>query len=251
MRRLVAANPLSVVNPCVAVKKDGSCERLALDRVFQRLRQAEDGTEGPVRVVHFGDSLIASDHITDLVRQRLHERFGSAGRGMLLVDRLSRFAGRRVRTGVASQNWTLDVITMEKPRDKFFGYTGASFTASQDGESTVFDVGPNNTAEIFFLAHKDGGSMDVLADDKKLKTIDTKSAELKSSVEEVKLPPGTKALKIVAKRGVRIFGVSLEAGVPGVVYESLGLLLLARLVPRSRPRDADGSAITTGSADNP
>lgn len=224
MRRLVAANPLPVVNPCVEVKKDGSCERLALDRFFARLRQAEDGTEGPpVRVVHFGDSLIASDHITDLVRQRLHERFGSAGRGMLLVDRLSRFAGRRVRTGVASQNWTLDVITMEKPRDKFFGYTGASFTSSQDGESTVFDVGPNKAAEIFFLAHKDGGSMDVLADDKKLTTIDTKSAEPKSSVGEVKLPAGTKSLKIVAKRGVRIFGVSLEAGVPGVIYESLGL----------------------------
>lgn len=46
-------------------------------------------------------------------------------------------------------------------------------------------------------------------------------------------------------------GPSADPRLSVAVAGSLGLLLLARLVPRSRPRDADGSAITTGSADNP
>jgi hypothetical protein len=223
MRRGVNASPLPVDVPCVEPAAQG-CTRFALDRFFGRLAAAESGEEGAtVRVVHFGDSLIASDHITDLVRQRLHERFGSGGRGMLLVDRLGS-AGRRVRTGNASPGWTLDVITMANPKDKFFGYTGASFTASKDGESSEFDVGVNRDVEIHYLAYEAGGVLDIEADGKVVGTVDMKSATPESRIHRLTLPEGTALMRLVARtKGTRVYGVSLEAHVPGVVYESLGL----------------------------
>jgi lysophospholipase L1-like esterase len=223
MRAKVGAAPRPVVIPCVETNGE-VCSRSALDRFFARLGRAEDGEpDGIVRVVHFGDSLIASDHITDLVRQRLHERFGSAGRGTLFVDRLSRFAGRRVRTGVASEGWRLDVITMSKPIDRFFGYTGASFTAEKGGENTVFDVGPNRFVEVMYLRTPDGGQLEAQADGQKIAELDTRG-EASTESFAFELPAGTQKLKLVAKtKNVRIYGVALEARVPGVVYESLGL----------------------------
>ena len=221
MSRAVNADPVPVVMPCVEPKPGGGCKRFALDRFFARLSEVEQGKEGSVvRVVHFGDSLIASDHITDLVRQRLHERFGSAGRGMLLVDRLSRFAGRRVRTGVASPDWALDVITMAKPKDTYFGYTGASFTATKDGESSEFEVGPNRFVEIHFLAYPEGGILDIEVDGKVAKTIDTKAAAPKPTIDRLQLPEGTKTMRVVARtKGPRVFGVVLEAGVPVTIVK--------------------------------
>jgi hypothetical protein len=222
MREKVGAAALPLVNPCVEGEGEGC--RHALDRFFERLSAAEAGEGGPLRVVHYGDSLIASDHITDMIRLRLQQRFGSAGRGFLLVDRLSRFAGRRVRTGKASLGWELDVITARNPPDRFFGYSGASFTAIKDGEHSDFEVGANRHVEVFYFQYPRGGVMEIYADDALLKTVTTAGEERRCEVVAVTLPPGTKNLRVVAKkRGLRVFGVALEAEVPGIVYESIGL----------------------------
>src|SRR5262249_53001596 len=71
-----------------------SCQVWSLDPLFEAL----DATEAklrttPVRIVHLGDSLIASDYISDVLRRRLEKRFGSGGRGYLFIDRPSRFSG--------------------------------------------------------------------------------------------------------------------------------------------------------------
>jgi hypothetical protein len=223
VRQEVSAAPEPISNPCVEGTEE-ACDRRALDRFFFSLSEVEAGVpDAIVRVVHYGDSLIASDHITDLVRLRLHQRFGSAGRGFLLVDRLSRF-GRRVRSGTATENWKKDAITFGKLPDRHFGYTGVSFTADKDGESSSFEVGPNRWVEIFLLKQPGSGALEISADDKLLRTVETASEVPETTVEGLLLAEGTQTLKLKAKsRGVRVFGVSLEAGVPGIVYETIGL----------------------------
>ncbi len=213
-------------NPCVQ-KTGDTCQRYALDRFFRRLADAEDKKPGAVaRVVHYGDSLIASDKITDMVRLRLQERYGSAGKGFLLIKKFNSFQ-RGNRMGEGTGGWILDVITQGLLRDHYFGYTGASFTAQKAGERSVFkDIGKSRLAEVFYLLQRGGGELQVLADNQVVQTIDaqTNAAVKEAQIAKIELPEGTQTMTLRAtKPGARVFGVSLEAQVPGVSYESVGL----------------------------
>jgi hypothetical protein len=104
-------------NPCV--EQEGEvCARTALDPFFVTLDSvARRDLAARAGVVVLGNSLIASDHVTDVVRARLVERFGDAGKGFLLPDRLSKVAGRRVRTGEASAGWEVSTFASDPPKD--------------------------------------------------------------------------------------------------------------------------------------
>jgi lysophospholipase L1-like esterase len=206
---------------------DDDCKERALDRfVGKLLRAAEKEQDAIVRVVHYGDSIIASDHITDVVRTRLQERFGSAGKGFLLITRYNA-RQRRLRTGAASKGWRTEHIAQGKLADRNFGYAGSSFIAEKAGEESVFsDVGESRTAAIYYLEHPEGGTLEIWADDKLLRTLETKSPYgiSDAKIAELQLPEGTQAMKLKTRgKNVRLFGVSLEARVPGVIYESIGI----------------------------
>jgi lysophospholipase L1-like esterase len=204
------------------------CRRRALDRFFARLREVDtaSSTAPAVRVLHFGDSLIASDKITDRVRLRMQERFGSAGRGFLMIRKFNRFQ-RGNRTGDGTGGWLLDVITQGVLQDRFFGYTGASFTAQTARERTVFSpLAGSRYVEVYFLEEPQGGAVEVSAGDVPLGVVDTRGSKLKrrARVQRFELPDGAESVRLQATRaGARVFGVVLEADVPGVVYESIGL----------------------------
>ena len=63
----------------------GGNERF-FDELFAALEQAE---EKPVRIVHYGDSQIEDDRLTGTIRERLQERFGGNGPGMMPARKLS------------------------------------------------------------------------------------------------------------------------------------------------------------------
>ena len=56
------------------------------DPLFAALERAE---QQPLRIVHYGDSQIEEDRITGTVRERLQERFGGSGPGMMPAFRRS------------------------------------------------------------------------------------------------------------------------------------------------------------------
>lgn len=200
------------------------CNRRALDRFMKTLSRAYDREDGAVaRVVHYGDSIIASDHITDVVRLRLQERFGSAGKGLLLIARYNA-RQRRLRTG-DGEGWKPQHIAQGELPDFDFGYAGSAFTAEKDGASSVFEnIGESRFADIYYLQQPGGGALEILADDKVVKSIDTNGDARAAKIAEAELPEGTKTMRLVAKKtGTRVFGVALEAKVPGVIYESIGV----------------------------
>lgn len=57
-------------------------EPTALDRFFEALRHP-DTHNGPVHVLHYGDSQIEGDRITDFLRMKLQGRFGGNGPGLV------------------------------------------------------------------------------------------------------------------------------------------------------------------------
>jgi lysophospholipase L1-like esterase len=207
------------------LEKDGErCKRRPLDRFFAKLEEAAERKDGAIaRVVHYGDSIIASDHITDVVRLRLQERFGSAGKGFMLVTRYNE-RQRRLRAG-EGKGWKSLHIAMGELKDQHFGYAGSSFVAEKDGATAVFDaIGESRFVTVFYLEHPNGGALDIVADGNVVKTIETHGAASTARVAEAELPAGTKQAMIVAKKaGTRVFGVALEANVPGVIYESIGV----------------------------
>lgn len=221
------AAPLS--NPCVQGEAP-ACQRRALDRFFEALARAETpepkAPPSKVRIVHFGDSLIASDKITDRVRLRLQERFGSAGPGFLFVRKFNRFQ-RGHRTGDGTGGWVLDVITQGVLRDRYFGYTGAAFTAQAAGEQAAFRrLGGARSVEVFYLADANGGRLAFEADGEAVSNLETRRFEgPEAARHRFVLPRGTEELVMRAEtHGSRVFGLVFESdGLPGVVYESIGL----------------------------
>jgi hypothetical protein len=58
----------------------------ALDAFYARLRETDAHKPGAVtRILHYGDSTIASDYISGTARRRLQARFGDAGHGFILT----------------------------------------------------------------------------------------------------------------------------------------------------------------------
>jgi len=201
------------------------CEESGMAPFFAALEALRDGRRTqPVRVEHLGDSLIASDHITDVVRNRLQERHGSGGKGFVYIDRPTR-SGRGVRAGQASPGWEfIRVIDRAPPKDRL-PMSGVAFTAggAAGPQDVRFAIEDARTAEISFLAQPGGGTVQVLADGKSLQKVQTRWTPAEVAIARIKLPTGAKTLTLKSRGKVELHGVSLENGNPGVVYDTIGL----------------------------
>ena len=222
------ASPL--VRPCLpsASKQGGGCSYRALDRFFAALGRAEAGASdaGPVRIVLFGDSLTASDRITNRARYRLQQRFGSAGRGFLMAKRINQLQLGR-HTGRGSRGWSLDIITssLSKLPDRHFGFSGASFTAQGPGETLTYTrLGSSRYLKLFYYAYAGGGEIELRVDDQPYSRWNTFAPVESGAFASFVLPSGARKLSIRSlNKGARIYGVSLETEAPGVILSTLGL----------------------------
>ncbi len=230
----VEVGPLSTL-PAIELREVRALERLAarvqathvevefpeaLEPFFTALEGMAQG-DGPVRVVHLGDSQIASDHITDVVRRRLELRHGSAGPGFLFVDRPTKGAGRTVRTGLASDGWDVVKLT-DRARPGLLGFSGVRFTGKA-GQHARFDVRGADTVELAYVSAD--GELELSVDGRPLRSVPTLSEEDGGlAFAEALLPKGARTLTVTSRRGeVSLFGVTLERGGRGVVYDTVGL----------------------------
>lgn len=223
LREKMGARHVDIEPGCRRMGPTG-CVETGLAPFLDALEALHEGTRTtPVRVEHLGDSLIASDHITDMVRARLQERHGSGGKGFLYIDRPTR-SGRGVRAGQASPGWEFTrIIDRAPPKDRL-PFTGVAFSASAASPQEVrFATEDAHTAELFFLAQPGGGSVQVLTDGKPLQRVQTRWTPAEVAFSRVKLPEGTQTLTLKTRGKVELHGVSLENGAPGVVYDTLGL----------------------------
>jgi lysophospholipase L1-like esterase len=202
----------------------GECLKQSLDVFFERVEAIRTGERFlPVRVVHLGDSQIASDFITDLVRRRLEMRYGSGGRGFLFVDRPTPGAGRKVRTGEASEGWEVVKLT-DSERSGPLGFSGVRFV-SRDGRNTRFRLEPAaRVAEVHFATSPRGGTVYLNADQKTVSKVLTRFTDSEFAFTRIWLPRKARTLELRASKGdVNLFGVALESGGPGIVYDTVGL----------------------------
>ncbi|WP_224361439.1 GDSL-type esterase/lipase family protein [Hyalangium versicolor] len=223
LREKMGAQHVDIETGCRRMGAAG-CEESGLAPFFAALNELrEDRRRQPVRVVHLGDSLIASDHITDMIRARLQERHGSGGKGFLFVDRPTG-SGRSVRTGTASEGWQITrLIDRNYPKDKL-GYTGVAFASAGTGSQSVrFPAEGARVAELFFQTQPTGGTVSFNADGKPLQRLLTRFELPGVAFSRFSLPEDTKTLSLQTMGKVELHGISLENGLPGIVYDTIGL----------------------------
>lgn len=240
LRERLGAKHVDIELNCRKARADGTCEEDGLAPFMRALGDLRsDARRTPVRVVHLGDSLIASDYITDMVRDRLQERFGSGGPGFLYIHRLAS-AGRGTRAGTASTDgWKMErLVDTHWPKDRV-GWTGVAFSTSGPAQATRYSVEGAREAELFFLAQPANGAVQVAVDGKNTQRLQTRAFGPKSEAAfaRLRLPEGAKTLTLTASGKTELHGVSVESGTPGVVYDTVGLLGgMAEVYLRAQPQ---------------
>jgi lysophospholipase L1-like esterase len=225
LSKTLEAPGASVENPCVRFDEKG-CTQTALDPFFATLDAVDARESGAIStVVTLGNSLIASDHVTDVVRARLAHRFGDGGRGFLLPDRLSKVAGRRVRFFNDTATTEIYTFAQKPPKRSEFGFAGSMHESTKADDRITWKLKGAASARLFWLDHEGAAPFRLEVDGQPLSTVEPQRPEEPTDrIVDVELPPGGKSLVLTAAGpGVVLYGVALERAEPGVVWDTIGV----------------------------
>lgn len=222
--RVLRAQPRVLENPCVQHTPAGLCTKTALDGFFARVDAHDAAARGearaeqaPARVLWIGNSLTASDHITDVLRARLKDRLGDAGQGFLYADLLTKGYGRRNRTGRA-QGMALEVIGVGAPADVPYGIGGGHHRTTSRWAKATWRLKGERSARFVLGAPAGGADIEVRVDGRRVHTAHTAAGRVSVPV---RLPAGGKTLSLRVKTaGTRVYGVDLLKDAPGATLDT-------------------------------
>jgi lysophospholipase L1-like esterase len=189
---------------------------------FQRLMQLASGeVTTPVHVLHFGDSHTAGEDWTGTMRLLLQRRFGDGGSGYSLAGHP--FAGYRrfgTRHG-ATPGWQTDGLASGEG-DGYYGLGGVSIYTRRAAQSVYIEADCSQV-EVYYLQMPGGGDLELLDNDRIVKTFST-DGEIAATSFTYKTTPGIHTLKLLTlqNRPVRLLGWSTDRDT-GITYESLGI----------------------------
>ncbi|HLO66365.1 MAG TPA: GDSL-type esterase/lipase family protein [Holophaga sp.] len=203
----------------------------ALEGVFARLEALEkgQGEAGVVRILHFGDSHVASDHLTGRLRSLLHQRFGDAGPGFLMPARPWRGYPHAGLVQHIGRKWPAFSLR-SKEADGLFGLAGAAVTIPEGetyqvtGPFTGFRVqtlGPGVEAPLITVADPAGAPLP-LALASRTEAVPGER-QLQSFSQTGLGAAGPLELSVALPGSTRLLGVELLSGRPGIQYDELGL----------------------------
>lgn len=200
---------------------------------YGALLATEQGRPGAVtRVVHYGESPTTADMITADVRSLLQRKFGDAGHGFALVAKPWAWYHHR-GIDIRGEQWSIHPAHQGSLKDGFFGLGGVTFVGTAGSTATVTALDKRHTmVEVAYLAQPGGGSFQVVADKTPLGTVETGAEAPAPGFAAFTIPEGAGTFSIGAVTGkVRLFGVRLGNGRPGVMYDSVGLNGASIVVP--------------------
>jgi lysophospholipase L1-like esterase len=204
----------------------------ALDGFSARLARTDRREPGAVtRILHYGDSTIASDYISGTARRRLQGRFGDAGHGFILIANPWQWYFHNDVQHASNGDWAASRLQGPLAPDRMYGLGGVSFT-SYGGGLAAFATAPGgdfgrnvSRFDLYYLEQPGGGDVELTVRGAPAERLSTRGATKQSRVHSVRTTDGESRLTVRAAGGgpVRLFGVALERDEPGVVYDALGL----------------------------
>jgi len=193
-----------------------------LSGFYTALARLESGQRTrPVVVVHLGDSHIAADGFSGDLREKLQQRFGDAGRGLMPPGKPYKYFNARGAITQQSPGW--------KTANSFnnatgpYSITGIRLEAASAGETLRLEVknpARQNRIEVEFLTGPEAGSVELKAGTKTHK-VDLTSADKR--IRRFKTTAREVSIKTLDGRRVSVLGWSSLVEKPGIRYVSLGL----------------------------
>jgi lysophospholipase L1-like esterase len=203
----------------------------ALDAFFARLARTDRQETGAVtRILHYGDSTIASDYVSGTVRRRLQARFGDAGHGFILIANPWEWYFHNDVLHYSLGEWEASRLAGPLAADGMYGLGGVSFSSYGGGDAT-FGTAPHgdfgrsaSRFDLYYLEQPTGGDIEVSVHGGPVERFSTRGGSKVSRVHVVHTVDGESRLRVRAVGGgpVRLFGVALERDRPGIVYDALG-----------------------------
>lgn len=201
----------------------------AMTSFYQALaRTSAEGSTEMTRIIHYGDSMLTGDTISDAARRVLQERFGQGGHGFILPGRPWPWYRHQGVNTWNSNGFRINRITANPTPDGCLGLGAVSFRTFQGGSRFMVEPAEGELVSrfvLFYLAQPRGGDLTLTIDEAARERLSTASEERVSRAHEVDVPEGAHRLTVTYNGNgeVRIFGVVLERPGPGVVYDSLGV----------------------------
>jgi lysophospholipase L1-like esterase len=192
-----------------------------------------------IRILHYGDSQIEGDRITDYLRQKLQTHFGGKGPGIVAAMPVTQCVGLRQ---TYSDNWDrYNIFTSKDSRVQHSNYgVAAGFCrfANYTDTSTVKNAWlkiktTNATGErfaayskvqLFYAATRKKTQIQFYENDV-LKKTDTLATKGNFNITQFNLTqaPNTFEIKFQGKDSPDIFGLNLEGNDGGVMVDNFGL----------------------------
>jgi lysophospholipase L1-like esterase len=202
----------------------------ALDPFFEKLARTQRKEAGAVtRILHYGDSTIASDYISGTMRRRLQARFGDAGHGFILIANPWEWYFHNDVNHSSSGHWLASRLAGPIAADGMYGLGGVSFSGYAGdiawfGTATHGDYGRSvSRFDLYYLEQPGGGNVELRVDDAHVQRFSTRGEAKVTRVRSLHVDDGPAKMSVRVLGGpVRLFGVALEREVPGVVYDALG-----------------------------
>jgi lysophospholipase L1-like esterase len=203
----------------------------SLDAFFARLARTDRKEHGAVtRILHYGDSTIASDYVSGTMRRRLQARFGDAGHGFILIANPWEWYFHNDVLHASDGDWKASRLAGPVAPDGMYGLGGVSFTSygggvAWFGTAARGDFGRHvSRFDLYYLEQPGGGDVELGVRGAAPERFSTRGDAKASRVHSVRVDDGEAKLTLRALGGgpVRLFGVALERDEPGIVYDALG-----------------------------
>ena len=187
----------------------------------------------PVRIIHYGDSILTTDQLSGRIRYVLQKNFGDAGHGFVLMGQPWRWYSHLDVIHGAKGKWRPRPFTSDPLADGLYGLGGVAFQAKRGSRGRAW-AGTSDEGEIgrivenfdlSYLEQPGGGSFELTCNDKKVETISTKADVKRVVHKQIKVSRGAGKIEVKYNNDgrLRLFGVTLESGIPGIVYDSLAI----------------------------
>ncbi len=203
-----------------------------LDRFYGALARSDASLEGAItRVVHWGDSAIGIDGIPGAIRRRMQTRFGDSGHGFHAIAQPNTSYRHREVEFRENKKWGNCFIIFKCREDGRYGLGGVT-SRSIGGAQSSFAPSQKHSSglvskfELWYAAQPAGGQLRVRVDKGEKQYIKTANSSFEDRWETFEVEDGYHELEVRAAGGgkVRVYGVTMEREVPGVVWDSLALV---------------------------
>ena len=191
---------------------------------FEQLYRHQSGEmQGPVRILHYGDSHTAADEWTGALRAHFQGRFGDGGSGYSFAGRpYSGYRRLDIRSSGSSRGWHTDGLVGQKAGDGIYGLGGVSISTERPHESVFLDTDAA-VFELFYYQQPGGGSLQVFDNGTPVERISTQG-DARPGYYRLDAAPGAHRFEVetMDKAPVRLFGWVSE-NATGITYESMGI----------------------------